>query len=271
MKDQLDSQLAALRSYMRRLDSALVAYSGGVDSALVVAVAHQELGARMLACIADSPSLPRRELRRAVQLAEDIGVAIRIVRTNELGDASYAANSGDRCYHCKRELYGRLQSIAVAEGWSAVLDGANASDLDDYRSGQLAAAERGVGSPLAELGLGKPEVRELARRLGLPVWDKPAMACLASRVPPDSPITLPLLHQIEAAEDVLERLGFRQFRVRHHGDVARVELPVDDLPQALLRREAIVAGLQAAGYRFVTLDLAGYLRGSLNPDTAPAW
>jgi len=270
MKDQLDVKLGALRSTIRRLGSALVAYSGGVDSALVMAVAHQELGGRMVACIADSPSLPRRELHGALQLAERMGVPIRIVSTNELADASYAANPDNRCYYCKRQIFAQLQAIAAAEGWNAVLDGANASDLGDYRPGRLAAAEWGVGSPLAELGIGKQEVRELARRLGLPVWDKPAMACLASRVPPNTPITLDLLHQIEAAEDVLEDLGFGQFRVRHHGDIARVELPIDDLPLALQQREAIVAGLQAAGYRFVTLDLAGYHSGSLSPGYTPS-
>ncbi len=267
MTDQLDGKLVALRSYMHHLDSALVAYSGGVDSALVMAVAHQELGRRMLACIADSPSLPRRELQRAVQLAENLGVPIRVIITGELADASYAANPDNRCYYCKRELFGQLQGIAAAEGWDAILDGANASDLGDYRPGRLAAAEKGVGSPLAELGIGKPEVRELARRLGLPVWDKPAMACLASRVPAGSPISETVLRRIEAAEDVLEGLGFRQFRLRHHGDIARIELPIDDLPRALHQREAIIAGVQAAGYRFVTVDLAGYHSGSLNPST----
>lgn len=258
------AKLAALRAIVRKLDSVLVAYSGGVDSALVMAVAHAELGHRMLACIGMSPSYPQRELRDAIALAEAIGAPFRIVGTEEYLDPNYAANPTDRCYFCKSELHGQLQTLAAEGGWSVIADGANASDLGDFRPGMQAARERNVRSPLLEAGITKAEVRAIARHLGLPVWDKPAMACLSSRVPHGTPITPELLRQIEGAEDTLVALGFRQFRVRHHGEIARIELPVEEFGRAVAAHAAIVAGLTAAGYRFVTLDLAGFRSGSLN-------
>ncbi|MDQ3250095.1 MAG: ATP-dependent sacrificial sulfur transferase LarE, partial [Chloroflexota bacterium] len=211
-----------------------------------------------------SPSYPTREMRDAVKLAEQIGVPYRLVNTEEYLDANYAANPTNRCYFCKSELHDQLKIIANKEGWGTVLDGNNISDLGDYRPGMQAAQERGVRSPLIEAEISKPDVRELAHYLGLPVWDKPAMACLSSRVPHGTPITPALLRQIEAAEDVLIDLGFRQFRVRHHNEIARLELPVEDFMRAVQRHTEIVAGLRTAGYRFVTLDLAGFRSGSLN-------
>jgi uncharacterized protein len=235
-----------------------------------MAVAHAELGDRMLACIGMSPSYPQRELRDAVALAERLGAPYRVVATNEYLDPNYAANPTDRCYFCKSELHDQLRLLAAAEGWNAVVDGTNASDLGDYRPGMQAAREREVRSPLLEVGITKSDVRAIAQQLGLPVWDKPAMACLSSRVPHGTPITPALLRQIEAAEDVLVAHGFRQFRVRHHGEIARIELPVEDLARAVAVQADLVAGVQAAGYRFVALDLAGFRSGSLAGEGAKA-
>jgi len=260
----LEEKLNKLRAIMHECDSVLVAYSGGVDSALVMAIAHRELGERALACIGVSPSYPTREMRDAVKLAEQIGVPYRLVNTAEYLDANYAANPTNRCYFCKSELHDQLKKVASEEGWQMVLDGNNSSDLGDYRPGMEAARERGVRSPRIEANVSKAEVRELAHYLGLPVWDKPAMACLSSRVPHGTAITPELVRQIESAEDVLVDLGFRQFRVRHHNELARIELPAEDFPQALAQHTSLVAGIRAAGYRFVTLDLAGFRSGSLN-------
>ena len=264
MNPELNDKLTTLRQIVGGCGSALVAYSGGVDSALVMVVAHQELGDRALACIGVSPSYPTREMRAAIDLAEQLGVPYRLIDTEEHLDPSYAANPVDRCYFCKTELHDRLQAVAKAEGWLAVLDGNNASDVGDFRPGMTAAREHNVRSPLLDAGISKDEVRELARQLDLPVWDKPAMACLSSRVPHGTAITPALLRQIEAAEDCLVALGFEQFRVRHHDEIARIELPLHDLPRAAGLHSEIAAGILAAGYRYVTLDLAGFRSGSLN-------
>ena len=263
MPDPLQPKLDHLRALIRDCRSMLVAYSGGVDSALVMAVAHEQLGSRALACIGVSPSYPSREMRDAVELAERLNVPHRLVQTQEHLDPNYAANPTNRCYYCKSELHDQLRKIADEEGWAAVADGNNASDVGDDRPGMAAARERGVRSPLLELGITKSEVRVLAQQIGLPVWDKPAMACLSSRVPTGVPITPKLLRQIETAEDVLVAQGFRQFRVRHHGELARIELPAEDLARAIERRERIVGGIRAAGYQFVALDLIGFRKEPL--------
>ena len=252
-----DPSLERLRRTVRGYGSALVAFSGGVDSALVAAVAHQELGQAVLACVGVSPSYPEREQQQALDLLRELGLPHRRVELSEHRDPAYAANDGQRCFHCKSHLYGRLRRLAAEEGFAIVLDGANADDPPTHVGGIPAASEQGVASPLLELGLGKARVRELARELGLPVWDKPAMACLASRVPRGARVTPALLRQIEQAEAVLYDLGFTDLRVRHHGELARIELPIAELPQALIQREAITQGLQRAGYTLISLDLAG--------------
>ena len=270
VQEKLQENLTGLRQIMHECGSVLVAYSGGVDSALVMAIAHAELGDKALACIGVSPSYPAREMRDAVKLAEELGVPYRLVNTEEYLDPSYAANPNNRCYFCKSELHNQLKSILATESWGVVLDGNNASEVGDYRPGMTAARERGVRSPLLEVGVTKDEVRALAQQLGLPVWDKPAMACLSSRVPHGTPITPELLRQIEGAEDVLVALGFRQFRVRHHNEIARIELPAEDFPQAIAQHMQITTGIKGAGYRFVTLDLAGFRSGSLNGSNSAA-
>lgn len=257
-------KLARLRELLSAMDSVLVAYSGGVDSALVMTVAYEQLGEKALACIGISPSYPTREMRAAIQLAEEAAIPFRTVDTEEYLDPNYAANPNNRCYFCKSELHDQLHALAEAEGWAVVVDGNNASDVGDFRPGMDAARERGVRSPLLEAEITKNEVREIAKALGLKVWDKPAMACLSSRVPHGTPITPELLRQIETAEDVLVDLGFEQFRVRHHGEIARIELPAEDFPRAIEHHAHIVAQIKATGYRFVALDLAGFKSGSLN-------
>ena len=267
------AKLDGMRTTLQSFGSVIVAYSGGVDSAVVMAVAYNALGGRSatsaegrgaLACIGVSPSYPAREMRDAVALAEEIGVPYRLVETEEYLDPNYAANPNNRCYFCKSELHNRLHEILQQEDWGIVCDGTNASDMGDDRPGVTAARERGVRSPLLEAGITKVEVRAIARHLGLPVWDKPAMACLSSRVPHGTAISPELLRQIEAAEDVLVGLGLRQFRVRHHDEIARLELPPEEFPTIIAHYQEIVDGIKAAGYRFVTLDLAGFRSGGLN-------
>jgi uncharacterized protein len=265
----LDAHLDRLRRWFAPHGSALVAYSGGVDSALVAVAASRALEGHTVACIGVSPSYPARELRDAIALAEQAGVRYRLVATDEYLDPAYAANPVNRCYHCKTHLYDRLSEIAAEERWGVVLDGTHADDLGDSRPGRAAAIEHGVRSPLAELGFGKPVVRALARQFGLPAWNKPAMACLSSRVPHGVSITSEMLSLIERAEDVLAALGFRQFRVRHHGELARVELPPEDFDRAMTDRARIVDGIRAVGYRHVCLDLAGFRGGTAEADVAP--
>jgi uncharacterized protein len=257
---------AHLRSLVRSLEKVVVAFSGGVDSALVLALATEELGEHAFGVTARSESLAERELDGALSFARAVGAHHEVLETRELDDPSYRSNPVDRCYYCKRELYGKLAAIARERGAKWIVDGFNRDDEGDWRPGRKAAAEYAVRSPLAEAGFGKAEVRELAKRMGLEVWDKPALACLSSRFPYGTPITLELLQQVDRAEQAVHDAGIRVCRVRHHGEVARVEIPLEEVATIVADgvRERVVAGVRSAGYRYVSLDLGGYVSGNLN-------
>jgi len=262
----LELKAAALDARLASLGSVLVAYSGGVDSAFLAITAARVLGPRALCVTADSPSYPDRHREIALDTARAFALRHEIVRTEEMERPEYRANPANRCYYCKHELYTHLTGIARARGFAAVVDGNNADDRGDYRPGRQAAREFGVLSPLDEAGLTKPDIRELARRAGLATWDEPASACLSSRIPYHSEVTLEKLRVIEAAERVLRTLGFRVFRVRHHDTIARLELGRDEIARALepAVAEQIDRELRALGYAHVTVDLRGYRLGSLN-------
>lgn len=257
---------AELHSILSDMPSAIVAFSGGVDSAYLAWAATDVLGDRVLCVTADSPSYPARHRALALRVAGEFHLRHEVIFTAEVDRAEYKANPENRCYFCKHELYTRLSSLARERGIAHILDGTNADDRGDYRPGRRAAREFGVRSPLDEAGLTKSEIRALSRAAGLPVWDEPASACLSSRIPYHNEVTPEKLRQIERGEDALHALGFRICRVRHYDAVARVELAPEDLPRALDpdMHDSIVRELRAAGYESVTIDPKGYRTGSLN-------
>jgi uncharacterized protein len=265
---ELNTKLESLRERIRRVESCVIAFSGGVDSTFVLKVAYETLGAGVIAVTALSESLPAGELEEAQELAQRIGARHVVLRTFELQDENYLANGANRCYFCKTEMYSRIKDFARAEQLDAVLDGLNQDDLQDRRPGRAAAIEHGVISPLVDAGLTKSEVRNLSREMGLPTWDKPALACLSSRIPHGTPISLQALSQVDRAESYLRKLGVGQVRVRHHGQVARIEVEPDDFGLIRLRQTEIDAHLKSLGFAEVVLDPAGYRTGNSQLITA---
>jgi len=263
---ELAAKRAALEERLHALGRTLIAYSGGVDSAYLAWAAHRALGSNMLAVLADSPSLARTQLADARAFADEQGIPLRIVPTEELERPEYARNDGARCYFCKDELFTVMEQFRESQGFESIAYGANLDDQGDFRPGQKAAREHKVVAPLLEAGLTKQEVRELARDAGLRIWDKPASACLSSRIEYGRPVTREILSVVEQGEEGLRRLGFRQFRVRHHGEIARIEVDREEMPRALSPEmaAAMTGVFKALGFKFVTLDLEGFRSGSMN-------
>ena len=262
----VELKLAQLRNLFIEMEQALIAYSGGIDSTLVAKVAYDVLGDRALAVTAKSPSLLPEELEDAIEQARSIGITHQIVETHEMDNPNYSSNPIDRCYFCKSELHDTLKPLALNLGYLYVIDGVNADDLQDYRPGIQAAKERGVRSPLAELGITKIEVREIAKSLGLSCWNKPAQPCLSSRFPYGEEITIPKLNRVGRSEIYLRRLGYENVRVRSTGDTAKIELPADLIQQfvANINLIELIKVFQSFGFVYVTLDLEGYRSGKLN-------
>src|SRR5580700_7654167 len=262
----IDSKLASLQARLQALGRTLVAYSGGVDSAYLAWAAHQVLGDKMLTIIADSPSLARTQLSDAVAFAQEQSIPLEVVATSELDRPEYVRNDSERCFFCKDELFTLMEDLRQARGFDAIAYGVNLNDQGDFRPGQKAAANHHVVEPLLEVGLSKDEIRALAREAGLRVWDKPASACLSSRIAYGRPVTREALAAVERGEDALRALGFRQLRVRHHGEIVRIEIAREELPRALnpAMTDEFTRVFKALGFKFVTLDLEGFRSGSMN-------
>jgi uncharacterized protein len=260
------AKLHALEARLKELDSLMVAYSGGVDSAFLAATAHRVLGNRMLAVLADSASLARRDMEQAKTFADSLGMPLHIVPTEELDQPDYARNDANRCFHCKTELFTTMKKLGAELGFERIAYGMNADDRGDYRPGQRAAEQQDVLAPLAEAGFTKLEVRALSKAAGYPLWDRPAAPCLSSRVEYGRTVTREVLAQIEQGEEAMRHLGFRELRVRHHGELARVEIARSELSKALSVQmlDEITAALKKAGFKYVTLDCAGFQSGSMN-------
>jgi uncharacterized protein len=265
-KTNIEEKLARLKDILQDMGSVLVAYSGGVDSTFLAVTAHEVLGKNSLAVFAASPVAPPMEKEEAGDLAHNVGLRFKIIESNEMSNPDFVANPPERCYYCKRELYSELKPIAKAEGLKWIADGTNADDLHDFRPGRKASAEAGIRSPLLEAGLTKTEIRQLSHAKSLPTWDRPASPCLASRIPYGIPVTAETLNKIARGEQYLHSLGLRQLRLRHHGDIARIELDPEDMAKIITPeiRQDIVTHLKALGYKYVALDLTGYRIGSLN-------
>jgi uncharacterized protein len=262
-------KLEGARAIVRAMPSVLVAYSGGVDSSLLLKLAIDELGERAVAVLASSPAYPESEQHEARALAKKLGARLVEVETAEVELEAYRRNNPDRCFHCKEELFETLEPVRRDLGLEHIAYGATADDADDHRPGHGSAVRRGIRFPLLEAGMGKVEIRAAARRLGLPNWNKPSFACLSSRIPHGTEVTVEALRQIESAEAAIKALGFRQVRVRHHGDVARIEVEPAEIERLVADRERVAGAVRAAGYKFVSLDLEGYATGSLNRTWKP--